>query len=114
MTENKERIKQEVDRTLEYMEEIDTIDPSPFFYNRIMAHLESPASSEKNFFSRFFSLSALQPALIACFIIINICTLTLFSNGTSARSVSREENLAALAEEFQLIQTDNQIKELFE
>lgn len=114
MTAKKERIEAEIARTLGCLDEIETIEPSPFFYSRLAAHLESQASIENTFSARFFSMSALKPALIGCFIILNICTAALLSQGTSSKSISREDSLAALAEEYQLIQTDNQIKELFE
>jgi len=114
MTDKKDRIAREIDRTLGCLEEIDTIDPSPFFYSRLAARLESNASIENTLSARFFSMSALKPALIGCFIIINICTAALLSPGTSTKTINREETLTTLAEEFELIQTDNQIKELFE
>ncbi len=114
MTNRKDRIEREIDQTLGCLEEANTIDPSPFFYNRLAAHLESQSSIENTFSARFFSMSALKPALIGCFIIINVCTAALLYQGISTKSISREESLAAMAEEYQLIQTDNQIKELFE
>ena len=114
MTDKKDRITREIDRTLGCLEEIDTIDPSPFFYSRLAARLESNASIENTFSARFFSMNALKPALIGCLIIINICTAALLSQGTSTETISREESLTTLAEEFLLIQTNNQIKELFE
>jgi hypothetical protein len=114
MTDRKDRIKREIERTLGCLEEIDTIDPSPFFYSRLAANLESHVSIENTFSARFFRLSALKPALIGGLIIINIATATLISQGTSTETISREESLTTLAEEYQLVQTDNQIKEIFE
>ncbi len=109
MNEIKDRIGRAVDRTLACFDELETIGPSPFFYDRLERRLENAARDGQAVPARVFSRGLLQPALITCLIIVNVCAaIFLFRSGSSG-TADREENLAALAREYGLIQTDTEI-----
>ena len=107
--ERKERIEQEVKKTLEGFDAFKTIEPSPFFYTRLQAKIRTLEAQKEAKNSGFFGLKALRPALVVLMLIFNVLSvgtaLTLFRENVS-QTDDRDQYLTAVVEEYALNQND--------
>ena len=112
MRERRKRIDQEVERTLACFDDLETINPSPFFNTRLEAKLESHHKGKELFLIGIFNRVALRPVLIACLIILNVCSSVILFRGDGNQTESRKENLKAFASSYSLIQTEDETSRL--
>lgn len=106
MHKKQESTEREVERTLACLEDIETIGPSPYFYTRLAARLEEPIPAGESFLIRLFQRPAFKPALVAALILINVTSALILFRGEVPEQQTREENLAAVAQLYGLVETN--------
>ena len=93
----KEKIEQEINKTLSNLEKTEPLTPDPYFYSRLKAHLDE-RHKQQNVFSLI-----LKPTLLIALVIINVSTAFWYfnTNGTS-QSNARQELLKVLSSDLKL------------
>lgn len=104
--EREQKIAQEIDKTLGFLEHSDRLKPSPFFYIRLQARIDA---QEKKSVSQWFP-GILKPALLVLLLAVNILTVVFFlSNDTSESTATVRSALKSeFAREFGLQVTTNE------
>ena len=98
----KQKIEQEVQRTLESFDQAERLKSNPFFYTRLKAQIDN-LSTEKRKLRGWGSVwGVLKPALLFLIIALNIVTATLFLKNRSHNYSNREQLLDAFAQELTL------------
>lgn len=97
-----EHIKSEVDKTLHSLDNWQPLKPTPFFYTRMQAKMESRQSA--GIWSQVFSLGVVKPAFAVALIAINIASLFVFLKQNN-QSLSENEAVETFAEEYALNQS---------
>ena len=100
----KERIEQEIEKTIACFEHADKIENDPYFYVRLMAKIRSPKQQRWYLVPWLPRMSLLRPALPIAIVIVNLVTVTLVLKSGSSASENRETRLTALAEQYSLSQ----------
>ncbi|MCP4402168.1 MAG: hypothetical protein GY801_33305 [bacterium] len=103
MTE-KERIRQEVEKTLQCFDGIEKIEPRPFFFTRLKARINSTDAEKKRVKQSGWGFAALRPALLSLLIVLNFVSAIVIFRGNETRSDNRSEYLSAFAEEYSFTQ----------
>jgi hypothetical protein len=103
MTE-KERIKHEVEKTLQCFDDIERIEPKPFFFTRLKAEINSLEMEKTRARQRAWSFGSLRPALFSLLIVLNLLSAIAIFRGYDTQTDDRSEYLAAFAEEYALSQ----------
>lgn len=94
----KEKIEQEINKTLAQFDNAERMLSNPYFYTRVQARLEEKQRQKTGF------SAILKPALIIALVVINITTTVWYLNfGTQVnQSESRQELLDILSEDLNL------------
>jgi hypothetical protein len=98
MTQRKEKIRQEVDKTLSLLDQVDRISPSPWFQQRLQARIEGLESTPTRSGHSIWRLPWLKPALFSVILVLNLGTFwqVIGSNGSDQDSHQQYvENLAS-------------------
>lgn len=104
--DRKERIEQEVKKTLQCLDQFEPIKSNPFFYTRLQTRINSlNKKQERSIFSVFIE-SYLQPAFLVSIVAINMVSAIYFFKNTEYRADNRGENIATLAKEYSLIRNN--------
>lgn len=92
----KEKIEQEVRKTLEQFDQAEKLPPDPYFYTRLKSRLDE----KQHRGVRFPAL--LKPAFLALLFILNVLTASwyLSAGSTATQSNGRQELAALFASEF--------------
>lgn len=96
----KEKIEQEIQKTLDLLDQPQNLAPNPFFYTRVRQRLDEKSQSHPK-----ISLAAvLKPALMTVLLAMNLGTAIWYLGGTPATTSSqpRQELVQLLANDFQL------------
>ncbi len=99
----KEKIEQEISKTLEQFDQSDMLPPNPYFYTRVQARLEEKQKQQNVFFS------ILKPALIIALVAVNMSTAIWYLGGSEQQDQtnSRQELMEMLAGDFKLDSDQN-------
>lgn len=94
----KEKIEQEISKTLEKFDQADNMPPNPYFYTRVQARLEKKQKHQNVFFA------ILKPALIIALVVLNVSTAFWYFRGTvqQEQTNSRQELAEILAGDLKL------------
>lgn len=104
----KDRIEEEVLRTLESLDTIKDIDAGPYFYTRLQARLESSEKVPESWLTRHLLGSRLAPALLATVVVINVFTAVMvLQDGSDGQAELRDEYVEAVADEYLLTGASN-------
>jgi hypothetical protein len=95
----KEKIKQEVQKTLDFFNQAERINSDPFFYTRLKARIEELDTQPRQLQGWKIVWSILKPALIVCIVALNIMTATMFLKNQTQGYSNREQLLEAFAQE---------------
>ena len=84
----KEKIEQEINKTLSQFEHKDSLPPNPYFFTRVQQRLNKQPGNESTL------LAFLKPALIIVLFVINIGTVIwYFNNGITYNSFDKRQEL---------------------
>lgn len=94
----KKRIEEEVQKSMELLDQQESLPPDPYFYTRLRARIDS-----RNQQHRVLSLS-LKPALLALLVMMNLGTAVWYLAGdsSSAEKSNRDTLIELLAEDISL------------
>ena len=98
----KEKIEQEVQKTLDCFDQSEQLKTNPFFYTRIKAKIEDLESYGKKPNLADLVWGVLKPAFLFGIIVINIFTATSFLKNPGDTNTSREQIINTFAQEFSL------------
>jgi hypothetical protein len=110
----RERIEEEVEKTLRCLDEIEEIEPSPFFSARLQAGIRELEEEKVSFLTRLFGVRGLRPALLGLMVVLNLVSAVLIWQRTHGRSTDRSQYLSALVEEYSLKGGDTYLSTLYE
>lgn len=106
----KERIEQEIDKTLQCFETFQKIEPNPFFYTRLQARIRSVEEQKVRSKHPIFTLSYLRPALLVFLVALNVLSAILvFRGDTTDQTDTRSQYITAFAEEYALTQEEDDL-----
>jgi len=98
----KEKIEQEVQKTLEGFDQAERLKSNPFFYTRLKARIDDLHPQKQKIRGWELAWGILKPALLFLIIALNIFTATLFLKNRNNEYSSREQLLNAFAQELTL------------
>ncbi len=99
----KEKIQQEVDKTLDLLEHAPRVKPRSFFYSRLQTRLNKKhAPSPKRQL-----VSVLKPAFFVVMLLVNIYTIYAMFHVNFDMQTSRESYIEQFGEDFYLTRTEN-------
>ncbi len=90
----KQKINDEIEKTLKLLDQPETLPPDAFFYTRLLAQLDARRQQ------RTFFAAVLKPALLVALVAVNIGTAFWYVNGSEQTTTSRQELVELLADEF--------------
>ncbi len=96
------RIEQEVMSTLQYLDRVDDIEPSPYFYTRVQAKIDAFNKMREHRFSWLFGMQLLRTAFIVLLILVNLFSAIKILHWVNVRFDSRVENITAIARAYSL------------
>ncbi len=101
----KEKVEQEIHKTLDQFEHAEQLPANPYFYTRVQARLEE-TRRQQNVFS-----TILKPSLLMALVAINISTVFLYFSESEQQDQTntRQELLEILANDFKLDNEQNSI-----
>ncbi len=98
----KQKIEQEVQKTLDCFDQSEHIKSNPFFYTRVKTRIEELENHERKSELGNLAWGILKPALLFSLIAMNIVTATLFMKKPGDQINSREQVINTLVLEFSL------------
>ena len=98
----KEKIEQEVQKTMDSFDKAERLKSDPFFYTRLKAQIDDLNAEKSKVEGWKFAWAILKPALLFFIIGLNIVTAMLFLKNRNASYSSREQLLNAFAQELTL------------
>jgi hypothetical protein len=104
IVEKEKQIEQEVEKTLQCLDQIEEIETNPFFYTRLQARLSILDEQREHSFFKIFSPNFLRPAFIMFMIVLNIASAVFIFQGKGSQYEYRTEYIKAFANEYSLDQ----------
>ena len=101
----KQKIEQEVEKTLQCFDQIDKIEPSPWFSTRLQARIRSLEDRTERPVLPLFTLKVLKPALLALIVFLNLVTMFVVFQRESA-STRKSELISSFASEYAYTSTN--------
>lgn len=98
----KQKIEQEVQKTLESFDQAERLKTNPFFYTRLKVRIDNVSTQKKKIRGWEIVWGFVKPALLLLIVALNIFTVTLFMKNRNNESSSREQLLDAFAQELTL------------
>lgn len=102
----KERIEQEVIKTLQCFDQMEKIKSSPLFYTRLQAKIRSLEDRHERFAFKIFSLNILRPAFLIFIVVLNLISAIYMLQGNSYQIDDRNEYISELADDYTFRQND--------
>lgn len=100
------RIEEEVFKTLSSIDDLEEIEPSPYFYTRLQANLNQPEEFSDSWYDLLLVKYKLVPSLLAVVLFLNIFTVfVMFSENEEIQRTTRADYLEVVAEEYLLTET---------
>jgi len=106
MEERLRKIEDEINKTLNSLDNIEPVESNPFFYTRLEAKIESIEVKQKPLFINIFSYNFLRPAFFVILIAVNLLSAYSIVRRTIYQSDEKEEILQTFAKEYSVSQTD--------
>ena len=109
--DKKERIEEEVEKTLQCFEDFEKLEPNPFFLTRLKAKIRSFEAEQERTIQPGRRLWFLHPAVLSLLVVLNLFSAILVFRGsdTHMETDSRSQYIAAFAEEYSLNQEDSNL-----
>jgi hypothetical protein len=96
MMKNDQRILEEVERTLQALDNLPRLEPNPYLFTRIQARLASRSDNSKFGFLR---TPKIKPIALAVVVLLNIATV-LYALGADDELTSRDQLIYALSQDY--------------
>ena len=96
--ERKQKIEQEVQKTLEQFDRAERLRPNPFFYTRVRARIDERERAKR----WSFLAGVLKPAFLVLLVVFNTITAAFFLRDKATESMDRRELVMAFAQELGL------------
>ena len=98
-------INKQVDQTLNVFDELDDLEPNPFFYTRLRSRIESQADRQKPGMEIFMPVQLRVP-FIAVIVILNLVTGVFFFSNYQGQVSSDGQEVDTIAKEYYLNNMD--------
>lgn len=85
---NKKNIEEEIKRTMDLLDENESIPSNPYFYTRVKQRIEDENATNQKYFAW------LKPATLFLLLLINISTITWYINSGSEIQSESQDGLA--------------------
>lgn len=105
--DKQKRLREEVDKTLEMMDRMESLEAGPYFYTRLEAKLRSREKKKRHWLpniSQVFN-KGLRPVLLTLLIVINVISALFFmvqSQNTRTRQEEYQTNISTFLEDYSL------------
>jgi hypothetical protein len=101
----KEKIEQEIQKTLDQFENVEQLPPNPYFYTRVQARLDKTRKQQS------LISAILRPALLTTLVAINMGTAFWYFSGDEQQSQinTRQELAEILQDDLTLVNEQNNI-----
>jgi hypothetical protein len=106
MNNKKKQIEEEVKKTLDLLDQVEEIEPNPYFYTRLQGRLRNQEAEQRSALFHIFRAKNLRLAFLAIVIVINIVSGIVFLQNGSYQTYDGSENLDAIAREYFLTNED--------
>jgi len=103
----REQIEREVSKTLQCLDNMETIETSPDFFSRLQDKIERLDSRRVHWFEAVFSKAGLRPAFLILMIVLNAYSAAMILQNGSHEIVDRQTNLETIAAEYNMIEDDD-------
>ncbi len=101
----KQKIEQEIEKTLEQFERAERMPGNPYFYTRVQARMDEADEAKR----RTLIPAALKPVFLGALLSLNILTAVYFLSGNSAQTADRSDLLSEFAQEYGLEESDSDL-----
>jgi hypothetical protein len=99
----KDRIKEEIQKTLEQFDQQESLPRDPYFYTRLQAQLDSRRQQRRVF------AAVLRPAMLVLLVVANVGTAAWYLNRGSSDINPRQELVELLADDFNVDSNESTI-----
>ena len=89
--DKQERIREEVEKTMSLLDQMQNLEADPYFYNRIEARLRSKERERKTKLLAFPVSGVLKPALLLLLLMINLISVFFLLKGSSETGLTGEK-----------------------
>lgn len=101
----KQKIEQEVEKTLEQFERAERLPGNPYFYTRVQARLDESEPVKR----KSLVPAVLKPVFLGVLVSLNVLTAVYFLSGSSAQTADRSDLLSEFAQEYGLEESDSDL-----
>ena len=109
MNGRKQRIEDEVTRTVQLFDELDIIEPGPHFFSGLQTKIKNRQETNRFSVRKLFQPVLLRPVFSGLLIILNLVSVSLLFQDTEYQSRIREEYITELAGEFSLTKNESDL-----
>ncbi|OGL48648.1 MAG: hypothetical protein A2161_04440 [Candidatus Schekmanbacteria bacterium RBG_13_48_7] len=109
MNDRKQKIEENVERTLQLFNEIETIEPGPYFYAKLLSKIKNLQKKTRFSMRNFFQTVVLRPAFLVFLVILNIFSASFMFQETENQSQIREKYKIEMASEFSLMSNSSNL-----
>ena len=96
---NEQKIREEVEKTLNAFDNISDLDENPYLITRLKAKIEESGSKEKSLLKG----KILQPVILFIIVIFNIFTgIYFFDSGSQTTTVTKQDYFSKISSEYTL------------
>jgi hypothetical protein len=107
---NRDRVEDEVLKTLEVLDALEDVEPGPYFFARLRANLGSPTEVAEPRLLSVLLGSRLAPTLLALVLVANVFTAVMvLKEDRDSQSEIRNEYVESLANEYLLTGTSSSV-----
>lgn len=101
----KQKIEQEIEKTLEQFEQAERLPGNPYFYTRVQARLDESEPAKR----KTLIPAVLKPVFLGLLVSLNVLTAVYFLSGNSTQTADRSDLLSEFAREYGLEENDNEL-----
>ncbi|MBN1350910.1 hypothetical protein JXJ21_15935 [candidate division KSB1 bacterium] len=103
--ERKQKIENEIQRTLEQFEHADRLRPNPFFYTRVKARIEAQTQGAVQGYVH----RVLKPAFLTLLVAVNVITAVFLLNNSATETNTRQSLINSFAKEYRLENSESNL-----
>lgn len=100
--DKKKKIEEEVQRTLQSLDNIEDIEVGPHFFAAIHERIEATGTGQASWLYRVLMGYRLAPAILGVFIILNVVTAFWAASGSDYSADDRQTSIEAMADEYSI------------
>ena len=100
------KLTREVEKTMASLDHFEAIKAGPDFYSQVDKKIRNLSKPQKNSFKPRFGFPLLRPALLIIIILFNLVSIVLLLQEREPGQDSRDEYIATLMDEYNLVQSN--------